>query len=91
MTGRFKQRVLLAGACLCALIASSSRAEASSKQVVPDWVHDAAKETLPAYKSDPNAVILLDDAEYTVQPNGHVVPERVLLELSNRATFLVLR
>jgi transglutaminase-like putative cysteine protease len=49
------------------------RAYASHKDSVPDWVRDAAKETLPESKRDPSAIILLDDAEYTVQPNGHVV------------------
>jgi hypothetical protein len=49
------------------------RAYASHKDSVPDWVREVAKETLPEPKHDPNAIILLDDLEYTVQPNGHVV------------------
>jgi transglutaminase-like putative cysteine protease len=49
------------------------------KDSVPDWVRDAAKETLPDYHHEPNAVVLLDDQEYTVLPNGHtVLHERIV-------------
>jgi hypothetical protein len=43
------------------------------KDSVPDWVRDAAKEALPAYKGDPDAVVLLRDVHYSVQANGQAV------------------
>ena len=58
------------------------RAYAAHKDSVPDWVRDAAREVLPDSHRDPNAIILLDDKEYTVQPNGHVVlHERIVRKI----------
>ena len=55
---------------------------AYAKDSVPDWVRDAAKTPLPEYKHNPNAVILLDDQEYTIQPNGHaVLHERIVRKI----------
>lgn len=85
----------MTGACLCALGMAIPRAYASHKDSVPDWVRDAAKETLPESKRDPNAIILLDDAEYTVQPSGHMVlHERIVKRIlrpqgRKEAEFLV--
>jgi hypothetical protein len=44
----------------------SASAAAVDRAVVPDWVRQAASQTLPSYPSDTNAVVLLDDAVYTV-------------------------
>src|SRR5579871_3482298 len=32
----------------------------------PDWVHQAASQTLPSYSSDTDAVVLLDSSEETI-------------------------
>jgi len=79
MTRAIKHGVLIAAALgLLAL----PRAYASHKDSVPDWVRDAAKETLPDYHHDPNMVTLLDDQEYTVQTDGRVVlHERVVRKI----------
>ena len=37
---------------------------------VPDWVKQAAAQTLPAYPSDTRAVVLLEETTLTVQPEG---------------------
>jgi transglutaminase-like putative cysteine protease len=50
---------------LCAL-----PAEGAPKQSVPDWVREAAAQTLPTYAPETNAVVLLDDTTYSVAPNG---------------------
>jgi hypothetical protein len=69
--------LLLAGAA-CALLLQP-RAYAFRKDSVPEWVRDAAKEAVPAYHNDPDAVILLDDNDYTVRPDGHaVLHERIV-------------
>jgi Domain of Unknown Function with PDB structure (DUF3857)/Transglutaminase-like superfamily len=38
----------------------------------PDWLRAAAQEKLPAYSSDPVAVVLLDELETTAQANGEI-------------------
>ena len=62
-----RRLVLFAGLFLAPAMAHAS------KDSVPDWVRDAAKETLPAYKGDPDAVVLLRDVHYSVQANGQAV------------------
>ena len=71
---------LLPLACLLVCAGVTPRAFAGHKDSVPDWVRDAAKETLPDYHHEPNAVVLLDDEEYTVMPNGHVVLHRRIVK-----------
>src|SRR5512147_2199978 len=39
---------------------------------IPDWVRQAASQTLPTYSSDTNAVVLLDDTTYSVNAPGEV-------------------
>jgi Domain of Unknown Function with PDB structure (DUF3857)/Transglutaminase-like superfamily len=53
---------------LTALPASASRQDS-----VPDWVHLAAAQKLPAYSAETNAVVLLDDTTYTVAPDGSAI------------------
>jgi len=48
-------------------------AQAANKDSVPDWVRDAAKQTLPIYSPTTRAVILLEDMTYTVAPDGQAV------------------
>jgi Domain of Unknown Function with PDB structure (DUF3857)/Transglutaminase-like superfamily len=72
----------LAVAIAAIVLMAQPRAFAAHKDVAPDWVHEAAKETLPEYKHNPRAVILLDDHEYTVKPDGHVVEhERIVKKI----------
>ena len=40
---------------------------------VPDWVKQAAAETLPTYPADTPAVVLLEETTLAVQPDGHAV------------------
>jgi hypothetical protein len=76
------RRYVLAAAAAGALLLAQPRAYAFHKDSVPDWVRDAAKETLPNYPHDPKVVILLDDDEYTVKPDGHVVEhERIVKKI----------
>ena len=37
---------------------------------VPDWVRNAAHQTLPTYPETTKAVVLLDDTTYTVGSDG---------------------
>jgi hypothetical protein len=46
---------------------------AASRDTVPDWVHAAASQKLPAYPAETNAVVLLDDTTYTVAPDGTAI------------------
>lgn len=43
---------------------------------VPDWVRDAAAQTLPTYPAETDAVVLLDDTTYTVAANGQATEHR---------------
>jgi hypothetical protein len=38
----------------------------------PDWMHDAARQTLPAYPPETVAVVLLDECVTTVKENGEI-------------------
>ncbi|MBW8869502.1 MAG: DUF3857 and transglutaminase domain-containing protein [Acidobacteriales bacterium] len=55
---------LLACACFVALLSPSALAE--KKPVLPDWLKEAAKQPLPSYPANTNAVVLLSDTTYTV-------------------------
>jgi transglutaminase-like putative cysteine protease len=50
---------------VCIALISAAPAFAANANV-PDWVRQAASQTLPTYPSDTNAVVLLDDTTYTV-------------------------
>ena len=39
---------------------------------IPDWVRQAAAQTLPTYPADTNAVVLLDETTYTINGPGDV-------------------
>ncbi len=39
---------------------------------IPEWMHQAAAQTLPTYPADTSAVVLLDDTTYTVNGPGDV-------------------
>jgi hypothetical protein len=46
---------------------------APAATVLPDWMKQAASQTLPAFPPDTNAVVLLDDTTYTINgPAGDV-------------------
>jgi hypothetical protein len=59
----------LAFASVCAWTVVTSAGTVS----VPDWVKQAAAETLPTYPADTPAVVLLEETTLTVQPDGHAV------------------
>ena len=69
--GRAKSR-LAGGACAVLLLGLALPACAKSDSV-PDWVRSAAAQTIPPYPADTNAVVLLDDTTYTVDPDGRAV------------------
>ncbi len=48
----------------------TTTAVAAKPDSVPDWVRNAASQTLPAYSAETNAVVLLEETTYTVQPDG---------------------
>src|SRR5271154_1826171 len=50
----------------------------------PDWLRTAAQEKLPDYDKDAVAVILLDEVQNTVRPNGDV-------DVRHRAAIRLLR
>lgn len=54
---------------LAAICVSPAAAYASSASV-PDWVKQAATETLPAYPAETRAVVLLDETTLKVEPDG---------------------
>jgi hypothetical protein len=54
-----------------ALLLSAPSAFASSS--VPDWVRDAAHQTLPEYPARTPAVVLLWETTYTVGPDGRAI------------------
>ena len=56
------------GIALLALLAAASPLYAGTS--VPDWVHAAAAQTLPALPPSATAVVLLEDETYTVAPDG---------------------
>jgi hypothetical protein len=58
--------------------------QASAKDTAPEWLHQAALQVLPRHDADAVAVILLDDTETTVRPNGRI-------ETLHRQAFRVLR
>ena len=45
----------------------------AAKDQVPDWVREAAAQKTPAYPPRTDAVVLLDDHSYTVNPDGQLV------------------
>ena len=40
---------------------------------VPDWMREAASQTLPTYPPDTDAVVLLDDSGITIQAPGEYI------------------
>lgn len=66
---RWAARSSAAGALLlAALVAPALAARAGS----PDWLQAAARQSLPAYPSDTNAVMLLDEQVTTVSDTGEI-------------------
>ncbi len=60
-------------AAVCAWSGMWSLAAYAGSVSVPDWVKQAAAETLPAYPADTRAVVLLDETTLTVEPDGKAV------------------
>jgi transglutaminase-like putative cysteine protease len=58
---------------LCLAFLAVEPALAAKPEAVPDWVRDAAAQTLPSYPAETAAVVLKEDTIYTVQPDGQAV------------------
>jgi hypothetical protein len=62
-----------AGAVCAALLLGFTLPAHAKTDSVPDWVRSAAAQTIPPYPADTNAVVLLDDTTYRVDPDGRAV------------------
>lgn len=68
------QSTIAATLTLLLLLLGGRAAHASAKDdPVPTWVSEAAHLALPTYSADTKAVVLLDQTEYIVAPNGTAV------------------
>jgi hypothetical protein len=68
------QGIIAATVTLLLFSLGTPLAHASSKDdPVPPWVSDAAHLSLPTYPATTKAVVLLDQTEYTVAPNGTAI------------------
>jgi transglutaminase-like putative cysteine protease len=67
MLQQIKKLVLLLTAA--ASVTPSCRAGVS----IPDWVRQAASQTIPKYEPDTNAVVLLEQTDFTVTASGEYV------------------
>src|SRR5579859_8142307 len=63
-------KVVSAGLLAVVWFCIAPRALAADK--APDWMHDAARQTLPTYPPETVAVILLDERITTVKDNGEI-------------------
>ena len=68
--------------CLALLFGWISRARAADK--APDWMHEAARQSLPTYPPETVAVVLLDESVTTVKDNGEI-------EILSRRAYKILR
>ena len=66
-------RVAAWTACAAATLALGGAPAFASNNNVPDWVRDAAHQTLPSYPANTKAVILLYDTTYTVGADGRAI------------------
>lgn len=57
----------------CAVLCAGAALPAFAKDQVPDWVRQAAAQPTPAYPARTDAVVLLDEHTYTVQPDGRSI------------------
>ncbi len=69
-------RVLGASVLLCSVLFLSHLAFAGRAPSLPNWVHAAAAQHLPAYPSETRAVVLLDETTYAVAPDGSAMEHR---------------
>jgi hypothetical protein len=68
-------RFFLSAVCAGMLLGVAPPALAKSDSV-PDWVRTAAAQTIPHYRAETNAVVLLDDITYSVGADGQAVEHR---------------
>lgn len=68
-------RLKKSGAVAAVLLAASPAWAGifGSAPPMPDWVREAAKQTLPEFPRSTRAVVLLEDETYTVGPDGRAV------------------
>ena len=69
----FRTHEFVFGTVAAALLMLSASRCAWAKDRAPDWVHEAAAQTLPTYPAETKAVVLLDDTTLTVDTNGKAV------------------
>jgi hypothetical protein len=69
-------RVTSPAICLLVLLLGAPFCLAGDKPAVPDWVRQAAAQTLPSYPPDTDAVVLLDEVTYNVSAPGEFVEQR---------------
>src|ERR1700684_3295512 len=62
----------------------ASLASTSARADVPSWLTAVAHDTYPGVPAETNAVVLYDEQETTVQPNGDI-------ETLYRRAYLILR
>jgi hypothetical protein len=55
------------------LAGTVATASAARKDSVPEWVRSATAQTVPTYSAETNAVVLLEETNYTVAPDGHAL------------------
>ncbi len=58
------------------LLAFAPRAVASKQDAFPDWIRSAAHQPIPTYSPDTDAVVLLDETTYVVDPDGRATIHR---------------
>ena len=62
--------------CLAMVLCAGVPALAAKPDSVPDWVRDAAAQTLPKYSDRTNAVVLRDDRTLSVGADGRAIEHR---------------
>ena len=62
----------IVSAALLAVVLCCIAPQALAADKAPDWMHDAARQTLPTYPPETVAVVLLDECVTTVKDNGEI-------------------
>lgn len=66
----FSTKLFVAGLLAAALLGAVVPASAADK--APDWMREAARQTLPTYPPETEAVVLLDECITTVKDKGEI-------------------
>src|ERR1700735_2239286 len=86
LNGRFDRVNFLSRAISAAIFVAfiASLASAPARADVPSWLTAVAHDTYPGVPAETNAIVLYDEQETTVQPNGDI-------ETLYRRAYLILR